>query len=315
MVSFSLDGMEALEAIAEHGSFAAAAAHLHKTQSAISYAIRQLEDRLSVPLFDRTGHRARLTPEGVAVLDEGRFLLARSRRIAHLAARFREGWEPRLLVIADGALPSEPLMRALKALSDEDIPTHIQVRTEFLQGVPQRFFREGADLMIALRWPDDEPLEVTPLPAEELALVASPEHPVHAHDGPHDPLSLQRHLEVSVHDSSEETRGRDTNTIGGARAFYVSDFRTKRDALCMGLGFGWLPTRMIAEDLAAGRLREVSYAPGSRWSLSPALVHRTDRPLGRTGRRFHDLVTRRWAELDRPGSPPTARTRNLNPLE
>jgi len=299
MMQFSLDGIEALEAIATHGSFAAAARSLHKAQSAVSYAIKQLEGQLGVEVFDRSGHRAVLTPAGVAVLDEGRFLLARARRIAHLSARFQEGWEPRLHVIVDGALPGRPLMRALKTLGDEDVPTHVQVRTEFLRGVPQRFSQLNADVMIALRWPKDAGLVVQPLPTEELVLVARADHTVLDRNEPHDPLSLQAFLEVSVHDSSEEAHGEDTNTIGGARAFYVSDFRTKKEALLMGLGFGWLPLGMIRAELAEGALVEIPYTEGSRWHLEPAIVRRAARPLGKAGQWLWELVVADWEALAR----------------
>lgn len=300
-MKFSLDGIEALEAIATQGSFAAAARHLHKAQSAVSYAIKQLETQLGVEVFDRSGHRALLTPAGVAVLDEGRFLLARARRIAHLAGRFQEGWEPRLLVIVDGALPGRPIMRALKRLGDEDVPTHVQVRTEFLDGVPHRFEQLDADVMVALRWGGSEGLVAHALPAEELVLVARADHPVLARDEPHDPLSLQAFLEVSVHDSSEASHGRDTNTIGGARAFYVSDFRTKKEALLMGLGFGWLPLGMIRDELDAGALVEIPYTEGSRWFLQPAILRRAARPLGKAGQWLWDLVLEDWAALARGG--------------
>lgn len=46
------------------GSFAAAANHLHATQSTVSFRIQELEQHLDVALFDRRHHRARLTAKG-----------------------------------------------------------------------------------------------------------------------------------------------------------------------------------------------------------------------------------------------------------
>jgi DNA-binding transcriptional LysR family regulator len=293
MIRATLDSYEALDAIDQHGSFAAAAAALHKAQSAVSYAVRQLEDALGVPLFDRSGHRARLTPQGVVVLAEGRALLAKARGIEALARQLGAAWEPRLTVVVDGVLPMRPIMRALQALEREGVPTHVQITTEFLRGVQRRFLRDDADLMIVKDWERTDTLEARQLPPEELVLVAAPDHPVHA-AAPHDNSTLQPFLELSVHDSSDETRGRDTNTVGGGRVFYVSDFGTKLDGLRMGLGYGWIPLRMAAADLASGALREIVHRTSSRWVFTPELVVRRDRPLGRTGQRFVACVVEAW---------------------
>ena len=45
-------------AVAQHGTFAAAGLHVGLTQSAVSAQIRNLEQALSVRLFDRTGRQA-----------------------------------------------------------------------------------------------------------------------------------------------------------------------------------------------------------------------------------------------------------------
>src|SRR6266545_839028 len=60
----SLDALTALDAIERRGSFAAAAAELHRVPSAITYQVQKLEQDLDVLLFDRRTHRAKLTPAG-----------------------------------------------------------------------------------------------------------------------------------------------------------------------------------------------------------------------------------------------------------
>jgi DNA-binding transcriptional LysR family regulator len=287
----SLDQLEALEAIVRTGSFAGAAASLHKAQSAVSYAIRQLEESLGVTVFDRSGHRAVLTSAGVAILDEGRIVLARARRISWLADQFAGGWEPRLHVVVDGALPMGPLLSALKQMSDEGVPTHIQLRTEYLGGVQRRFEADGSDLMIAKEIRREPWMEVRALTEVTMVLVAAADHPVHQTDQPHDTTSLQRFLELAVHDSAEETSAVDTNDIEGARVFYLGDFNAKRDGLRIGLGFGWMPEPLVAEDLTRGALRLVRYTPGATRRFTPWLVTRTDRPVGRAAQRLTDLLT------------------------
>ncbi len=76
----TLDSLQLVDAIARNGSFAAAAAELDRVPSAVTYAVRKLEDDLDVLLFDRSGYRARLTPAGEELLREGRGA-ARGRRL------------------------------------------------------------------------------------------------------------------------------------------------------------------------------------------------------------------------------------------
>lgn len=293
MIRFSLEGIEALDAIARTGTFAGAAEALHKAQSAVSYAVRQLEDQLGVALFDRSGHRARLTPAGVALLEEGRGLLARAHRVEGLARDFAAGWEPRLTVVVDGVLPMRPLMEALRVLDQEGVPTQVQITMEYLGGVKRRFLRDHVDLMLVTDAGFDPAHVAHALPPEVLVRVAAPDHPVHA-AGPHDDASLRTFLELAIQDSDDELR--DASPSGRGRVFYVSDFRTKLDGLRMGLGFGWMPVRLVSDELAAGRLREVEHRQPTQLVLTPSLVWRAELPLGRTGRRLVELVLAAWGD-------------------
>lgn len=53
-----------LLAVTEHGSFTRAVSALHVPQPALSQQIRQLEESLGAPLFDRSGRTTRLTDVG-----------------------------------------------------------------------------------------------------------------------------------------------------------------------------------------------------------------------------------------------------------
>ncbi|HUJ66248.1 MAG TPA: LysR family transcriptional regulator [Acidimicrobiales bacterium] len=66
--------LQALIAIADHGSFSAAAAALHTVQSNVSSHIARLEKELGVQLVDR--HGGTLTEEGLAVLERARRIAA-----------------------------------------------------------------------------------------------------------------------------------------------------------------------------------------------------------------------------------------------
>ncbi len=60
----NMHNIQTFLAVADSGSFTAAARRLGKTQSAISQGVRQLEDELGVVLINRTGRQITLTPAG-----------------------------------------------------------------------------------------------------------------------------------------------------------------------------------------------------------------------------------------------------------
>src|SRR5689334_13879703 len=61
-------GLSEFLAVAEHASFRIAAARLNVTPAAVSQAIRALETRLGLPLFQRTTRRVGLTEAGQSLL-------------------------------------------------------------------------------------------------------------------------------------------------------------------------------------------------------------------------------------------------------
>lgn len=76
MDTFDLESLRALAAIHEQESFAAAAVHLGKTQSAVTQQMQRLEDRIGHPLFEKRGRHKRLSSHGQKLLEYARHLLA-----------------------------------------------------------------------------------------------------------------------------------------------------------------------------------------------------------------------------------------------
>jgi LysR family glycine cleavage system transcriptional activator len=91
-----LNALRAFEAAGRHLSFKQAAAELCVTQGAISRHVLNLEAFLGVSLFIRSHRQVKLTPEGVAYLQEARDALL---RISHATARARSQTDERTLRI------------------------------------------------------------------------------------------------------------------------------------------------------------------------------------------------------------------------
>jgi DNA-binding transcriptional LysR family regulator len=66
------DQLRVFETVADAGSFSAAARRLRRAQSAVSYAIGNLEAQLGIALFERGRRRPVLTEAGRAVLADAR---------------------------------------------------------------------------------------------------------------------------------------------------------------------------------------------------------------------------------------------------
>jgi DNA-binding transcriptional LysR family regulator len=293
---FDLSALEAFIAVVDYGGVGRAAQQLRKAQSAVSHQVRKLEEQLGIALFNRDGYRVQLTPAGEAVLTEGRQVLSQAEHVGSVAQQFTQGWEPRLLVIIDGILPLDPILDGLRTLAAEAVPTRIQVKVEFLSGVASRFERERGDLMLLVDSGERPRHEEEALPDMDCILCAAATHPL-ARRKPVSLAELQQHVELSVQNSNEEQRS-DRHFFGCERGFYLSSFPAKKQALLMGVGFGWMPLYLVREELKASQLREVKYAGGSRFRFTPRLVRRSDRQLGRTGQRLAELLrAARWPYL------------------
>ncbi|MFW6867171.1 LysR family transcriptional regulator [Nocardioides sp. CPCC 206347] len=90
---YELRHLQALDAIADEGTFGRAAARLGYTQSTLSQQIAALERTVGGAVFDRPGgpRPVRLTALGRLVLDGARSVLARSRSLGDDVARFHAG--------------------------------------------------------------------------------------------------------------------------------------------------------------------------------------------------------------------------------
>ena len=154
----TLDQMRVLVAVAETGSFSAAARRLRRVQSAISLRpIQAMEATLGVPLFDRSTKTPTLTDAGAAIVADARAIVtsamapcARGRRASPRDV------EAELTLAVDAMFPMPLLMREPEALRGAFPGLPATVFTEELGGAEETL-RSGAARMAiypAARGPD-----------------------------------------------------------------------------------------------------------------------------------------------------------------
>lgn len=73
--TFDLDLLRTFVAVSDLGTFAAAAEHVHRTQSAVTQQMQRLEKQVGVRLFRRSGRVKSLTRHGETLLDHARRIL------------------------------------------------------------------------------------------------------------------------------------------------------------------------------------------------------------------------------------------------
>ena len=84
--------LDVVDAVARTGSFSAAAEELHRVPSAISYSVRQLEEWLAVPLFERRHRDVELTPAGALFVKEARDVIKKMKSTRHQCQMIANGW-------------------------------------------------------------------------------------------------------------------------------------------------------------------------------------------------------------------------------
>jgi DNA-binding transcriptional LysR family regulator len=282
----TFDQLAVFMAIVETGSFSGAARKLNRAQSAVSYAIANLERLLEIELFDRTGRKPELTEAGRAVLEDARAVSGSVDKLLARARQIRAGIEPRLALAVDVFFPM-PLLLELLAAFREQFPTiPVHLHTEALGAVAQ-LVAEGV-VQFGVSEPLDEfppGIVRTPTSSIELVTVCAAEHPLARVEGPIGLEQLRGHTQLVLTDRSPLTAGRD-NAVAGDDNWRLADLPAKQACLRAGFGWGNMPRHMVADDLEHGRLVRIQVR---EWSLDMMwvpmfVIHRAASPPGPAGR-------------------------------
>ncbi len=293
MLKLSLEAMEIVDAIARHGSFAAAAERLYKVPSTISYAVSKLEAQLGLALFVRNGPRVTLTPAGQEMLKEGRWLLAAARQLESRMRQISTGFEAELRLVHDSLIPTSAFNPDICAFEDLNCGTRLRIGSEALTGTWE-MLREGrADLIIAAgEGPPGGGYKAVAVGCLDFAFCVTATHPLVGLQRPLTRNDLLEHTAIVVGDGARSSADRTVGLLLGQRRITVPSMQAKIAAQAAGLGHGFLPRACVRADLEQGVLVELQVEeprpPETFWlawsteRMGEALkwwVQRLDRPL------------------------------------
>jgi DNA-binding transcriptional LysR family regulator len=295
--ALTLDQMRIFVAVAETGSFRAAAGRLFRVQSAVSHAVGNLEAQLGIALFDRSARRPALTPAGCTLLDDARAILLKVDAMRARARGLHAGVELGLSIALDPQFPLSLAAAALRDLYDAYPSVRVRVATASLGEALFALQERRCTLAISSVEIPDPRIEREALWFVPRAAVAAASHPLAvraACGGPITAVELADHIQIVGEDPSPLTEGRDFGVLSPG-TWRVSDNAIKHALILAGIGWGSLPLWLIQRDLAEGRLVRVpaaEFGPQGETVVRSYLMHRVDEPLGPAANTFRQALFR-----------------------
>jgi len=285
-LNVSLDQWRALLAVIDRGGYAPAAEFLGKSQSAVSYLIRQLESQLGVAVFELQGRRAVPTAAGQVLYRRARQLLDQAQALEHTASMLGRGVEAEIAIAADLILPADQVLRCLQRFYQEFPNTRVELIESVLSGTEDALVQRLVDLAITARVPvgflGDPVLEMP------MIAVAHPQHPLHLLNRELTYEDLRQYRQLIVRDSGIHRRHSE-GWQGAEQRLTVSHLTTSLQAARLGLGYAWYPAAYIRDDIERGTLKRLPLREGGLRRVQTYLVF-TDRDCA-------GPATRRLAEL------------------
>jgi DNA-binding transcriptional LysR family regulator len=261
MLRENVDDLLAFLAIARERSFTRAAAQLGVSQSALSHAIRGLEERLGLQVLTRTTRSVSPTDAGERLIARlgPRFAEIEDELAALTALRDKPAGTIRITAgeHAAATILSPVLQRLLPAYPD--INVEIAVDNGFTDIVAERY-----DAGIRLGEQVERDMVAVPVgPDQRMAVVAAPRYFL-ARSKPFRPQDLTQHNCINFRQPTRgglyawefEREGRALKVrVEGQLVF--NTLGPTLEASLAGVAIAYLPEDVVAPDLAAGRLLRV----------------------------------------------------------
>lgn len=255
----TIEQLRTLRAVAEAGSFSAAARKLGRVQAAVSQSIERLETLLGLRLFDRSGRVPVLTPQGEVVVAAASKVQSGLDTLDELVTNLKRGAETTLSIAVDVLFPTASLVGFVKEFAHAHPSVELMLVTDVLSAVTAHVREKRSTFGVAIEDADFRGLERRPIAEVRLLPVAASSHALAKHSGQLDSASLSDAVQIvlSEHPRDASRRSADQGVLS-PRTWRVVDLATKQALIENGLGWGHLPEHLVREQLRAGRLVELS---------------------------------------------------------
>ena len=275
------DQLMALDAIVSTGTFRGAAERLNKSQSAVSHAIRLLEEELEIALFSRAAYRPALTPAGEVFYREASRVLRQMQELRSTAAQLRARVEPEINLAVTATMDLDPLLSALADVGHKHPATHIRLAMEMMGGPVARLMEGKADIAVSSMdgVPMDE-VEAEPVAEVTIRPIASPKLDLPSGARALSVSDMQSYIQIVTAGTGGDDYTQSRDLLPGGRKWTVSDLSAKKKVIVSGLGWGGMPDHMTLEERDAGVLKPLNLEGFPPRHTTLYKIRRRDRPPG-----------------------------------
>lgn len=265
----SLEQWRVLMAVVDHGGYAQAAQALHKSQSALTYAVQKLESVLGVKAFEIQGRKAILTPTGQLLYRRAKILLEEAVGLERATRALSAGWEAQVRLAAEVIFPSWLMLECLDQFGKESPHTHVEWYESVMGGTQELLLEGKVDLVIAGTVPvgflGDALMRL------DFVAAAHPDHPLHKLGRELTTRDLRAHRHLVVRDTGTQRSARNVS-VDATQRWTVGHLSTSIEAARRGHGFAWYPTERIRDELADGTLKALPFKEGNERSAQLYLI-------------------------------------------
>jgi len=256
-MQITLRQVEIFLAVVDAGNMTHAAKTISLSQSAISMALKELEDQLGGPLFDRSGRGLQLNDRGRLLYPRAHELMQRVGEIEQLLAPSNTELRGELVVAASSTIGNYLLPEILAQFWNDHPDVEIRTIVGNTQYVAQAIASCRADIGFVEGTSITPHTELTPWRDDDLIIFAHPSHPLAGRRA----VTIDQLLGCDwvLREAGSGTRAVFERALAERAAdlhvrMELGSSEAVKQAVQQNLGLGCLSQHVIADQLAAHQL-------------------------------------------------------------
>ncbi|USD43626.1 LysR family transcriptional regulator [Vibrio sp. SCSIO 43135] len=280
-MNISYEQIRAFVAVAETGSFSAAARQLNKHRTTLGQVISNLEIEINMTLFDRSGKYPTLTEQGQGLFRFAKNLNDSSTAFESLCQSMESGVESDVTIYHTDLMPVELIKSTMQSVRSEFPNVNVNWLHRSVEEVKTGLHSGDADMGIVLvdaRSQGASPRDYVHLMSMPFTLVASPEF-VAEHDVHYGVKELKAKRQLLLEDYYYADVDRTMRVSPMIQR--IENMSVFLELLKMGEGWAIAPVHAVEKALESGELVELKVDELNTQVRFPLAIWFMNQPLGR----------------------------------